>query len=52
MKIYLWYDEVKKKYVIGRYEELRFPIEEALYACDPEDFSATKKIAWNLNKIR
>lgn len=52
MKIYLWYDEITKKYVTGRstdHDKLR---SEVLFAFELEHIALSEKIARNLNKIR
>ncbi|NQZ77764.1 MAG: hypothetical protein HRT61_16915 [Ekhidna sp.] len=52
MKFYLWYDQVKKRYVTGTAKQLPVALEEVLYTFDANQLSACKKIVGNLNSIR
>ena len=51
-KIYLWYDEITKKYVTGRSTEHDKCRSEVLFAFELEHVALSKKIARNLNKIK
>lgn len=51
-KIYLWYDEITKKYVTGKSTEHNKSRTEVLFAFELEHVTLCQKIARNLNKIR
>jgi len=50
MKIYLWYDEFKKRY--GRSNDFVLSYEEVLYSFEKTQWPLSQKVASNLNKIR
>ena len=52
MKIYLWYDEIRKKYVIQKRSEFTRSIDDVLYSFDTHQLALSQKIAGNLNKIK
>lgn len=52
MKIYLWYDDMKRRYVIGRSNEFKRSYDDVLYSFDPSQQTLSQKILNNLNRAR
>ncbi len=52
MKIYLWYDQLRKKYVTGQSNEFTRSLDEILYSFDLNQMSLSQKVANNLNRLR
>ncbi|WP_425390212.1 hypothetical protein [Ekhidna sp.] len=52
MKIYLWYDEMKRRYVTGRSSEFALSYDDVLYSFDDSQLSLSQKILNNLNRVR
>ncbi|MEQ9468616.1 MAG: hypothetical protein RLN88_14500 [Ekhidna sp.] len=52
MKIYLWYDEIRKRYVTEKCSEFTHSLDEVLYAFETHQLALSQKVAGNLNKIK
>ena len=52
MKIYLWYDGIKKRYLTGKSSEVDVSIKDVLFAFDLKNRALSQKIAKNLNSIQ
>ena len=51
MKYYLWYDEISKRFVVGKDSEFILPKSEILYSADRTNLGVCRRIAKNLNRI-
>lgn len=51
MKIYLWYDEMKRRYVIRQSNEFALSHDDVLYTFDSSQQTLSQKVANNLNRI-